>query len=586
MRTVPVVGRPFHTNLIYDKMARKCIYNEEEIIMTVKHIYMIALIAALILSGCGAGAGNTDTSAQQDAAASQTAGAQADNADSGLLRGALNADITTMDVHKTSNDYMVPMNIYDTLFTIRKKDDGSTEIVNSLAESYDLSDDGKTYHFTLRDGVVFSDGTPLTAKDVKFTFERILTLPDSAQTDYAIPIDGAQDLLDGKADSLKGITVEDDHNFSITLSEPYAGFLASLATPSASIYSEKIVTEAGDDFGVLPEKTLGTGPYIVTEWTRGSGLKFEYNPRYWGEEPSVKRVELSIMEPQAMNMAFQKGDLDILDCLLIDSAIVKSIYKTDAYKDHIVSIDRMGTNFFMMNENVEPLNNVQVRKAIQMAIDRESILQSIYDGDGQLEDGIYPTGCLVYNKENQGWLKYDPEGAKKLLTDAGYGDGFDMEICLDTSNTDAVQNTVQVIAQNLNDIGIRANIRSVDHASYLDLRNSGDMSSYLALWLLDFNDPDNIIYTFFGNKDNTKTRSNNYADDAVIARVAAAKTIVDETERNKEYAALEKKLVQDDAVWVPMFSLKHLFVISDRVAEFTPHWAGWSDFYFAQTELK
>ena len=112
------------------------------------------------------------------------------------------------------------------------------------------------------------------------------------------------------------------------------------------------------------------------------------------------------------------------------------------------------------------------------------------------------------------------------------------------------------------------------------------MSSYLALWLLDFNDPDNIIYTFFGNKDNTKTRSNNYADDAVIARVTAAKTIVDETERNKEYAALEKKLVQDDAVWVPMFSLKHLFVKSDRVAEFTPHWAGWSDFYFAQTELK
>ena len=105
---------------------------------------MIALIAALILSGCGAGAGNTDTSAQQDAAASQTAGAQADNADSGLLRGALNADITTMDVHKTSNDYMVPMNIYDTLFTIRKKDDGSTEIVNSLADSYDLSDDALT----------------------------------------------------------------------------------------------------------------------------------------------------------------------------------------------------------------------------------------------------------------------------------------------------------------------------------------------------------------------------------------------------------------------------------------------------------
>jgi peptide/nickel transport system substrate-binding protein len=478
------------------------------------------------------------------------------------------------------------MNVFDTLLSIRKKDDGSTEVVNSLAESYEISGDGKTYHFTLRDGVVFSDGTPLTANDVKFTFERILTLPDSAQTDYAIPIDGARDMLDKKADTLKGINVEDDRNFSITLSEPYAGFLASLATPSTSILSEKIVTEAGDDFGNVPEKTIGTGPYIVKEWTRGSGLKFEYNPKYWGEEPSVKKVEASVMEPQVMNMAFQKGYLDIIDCLFLDSAVVNSTYKTDAYKDRIVTIDRMGLNFLMLNENIEPLGNVQVRKAIQRAIDRESILASIYGGDGIVEDGIYPTGCLVYNKDNQGWLKYDPEEAKKLLSDAGYGSGFDMEICLDSSNADSVKNTVQTMAQNLNDIGIRTTIRSVDHASYLDLRNSGEMSAYMALWLLDFNDPDNIIYTFFGNSDNTKIRSNNYPDDDVIKRVAAAKTIVDETERNKEYADLEKKLVQEDAVWLPLFSLKHLFVVSDRVAHFTPHWAGWSDIYFADTELK
>ncbi len=542
---------------------------------------IIALFTALCITGCG-------TAATQPDSAAQTGGQQlqSDDTDSGLLKVALNADIVTMDVHKTSNDYLLPMNVFDTLFSFVKKDDGSTEIVNSLAESYEISEDGKTYHFKLRDGVVFSDGTPLTAQDVKFTFERMLTLPDSAQTDYAIPIEGAQDMLDGKADTLKGITVEDDLNFSITLENPFAGFLPSLATPSTSIYSEKIVTEAGDDFGVVPEKTLGTGPYIIKEWTRGSGLKFEYNPRYWGDEPSVKKVEASVMEPQVMNMAFQKGDLDILDCLLIDSAIVKSTYKTDAYKDHIVSIDRMGLNFFMLNEKTEPLNNVQVRKAIQQAIDRESILTAIYDGDGKLEDGIYPTGCIGYSNENQGWLKYDPDAAKKLLADAGYADGFDMEICLDSTAADSVKNAVQVIEQNLNAIGIRVTIRSLDHASYLDLRNSGDMSSYMALWLLDFNDPDNIIYTFFGNEDNTKIRSNNYSDKAVIDRVAAAKTIVDETERNKEYAALEKKLIQEDAAWVPMFSLKHLFVTSERVAKFTPHWAGWSDFYFAETELK
>ncbi len=535
--------------------------------MTRKYMAFLALFAAVALAGC------------KDKA-------QADAGQAEPLRLAMSADIVTMDVHKTSIDYMVPMNVFDTLFTFKKNEDGSTQIENDLAEEYELSADGLTYEFTLRDGVVFSDGTPLMASDVKYTFERMLTLPDSAQTDYALVIDGAQDLMDGKADSLRGITVEDNRHFSIKLAKPFAGFIASLATPSTSIFSEKLVTEAGDDFGSIPEKTIGTGPYIIKEWTKGSGLVFEYNPRYWGEEPSVKRVEVSIMDPQVMNMAFQKGDLDILDCMLIDSAIVKSTYKTDQYKDRIVSIDRLGLNFLILNEKIEPLGNVDVRRAIQKAIDRESILSSIYDGDGKLEDGMIPTGCPGYSQNNQGWLTYDPEEAKKILADAGYGDGFDMEIALDSSATDSVKNSIQVVAQNLNDVGIRTNIRSLDHASYLDLRGSGDMPSYWALWILDFNDPDNILSTFFGNKENTKIRSDNYDDDAVIARVTKAKAIVSEGDRNMEYEAIEKKLIEDDAVCVPMFSLKHLFVISERVESFVPHWAGWSDIYFANVTLK
>ena len=575
-----------------DKSDIKLSSIEEENIMFRKPIAGILIMTALCFAGCGAAAGGgagaagADSAGAQNEASGQTDAAGAAGSGDGVLKIAEKTDIVTMDVHKTTNDYLLPMNVFSTLFSIRKNDDGSTEIVNSLVEDHDISEDGLTYHFTLRDGVVFSDGTPLTAQDVKFTFERILTLPDSEQTDYAIPIDGAQELMDGKADSLKGITVEDDRNFSITLVKPYAGFLASLATPAASIYSEKLVTEAGEDFGVVPEKTLGTGPYIIREWNRGSGMVFEYNPRYWGAEPSVKRVEVSVMEPEVMNMAFQKGDLDILDTLLLDNAIVRSTYDPETYKDQMVSIDRMGLNFLILNENISPLDNVKVRQAIQRAIDREAILQAIFDGDGQLEDGIYPTGCLVYNKENQGWLSHDPEAAKKLLADAGYADGFDMELCLDSSAADYVKNALQAIAQNLNDAGIRASIKTIDHASYLDLRNSGEMPAYMALWLLDFNDPDNIIYTFFGNRDNTKLRSDNYSDEEIIERVAAAKTIVDETARNEEYAYLEKKLIQEDAAWVPLFSLKHLFITSGRVADFKPHWAGWSDIYFENVTLK
>lgn len=535
-----------------------------------KKVFSILLITAMVLSLTACGSKNAG-------------GADGDEK---VLRLALNADIVSMDAHVTSNDYIVPMNVFDSLLTIEKEEDGSTKIVPSLAESYEISDDGLTYSFKLRDGVVFSDGTPLTADDVKFTFERILTLPESVQTDFVVLIDGAEDLMAGKADSLKGIDVKDDHNFTITLSASFSGFLAQLATPSTCIYSRKIVTEAGGDFGNICEKTIGTGPYIIKEWERGKSLTFEANPKYWGEAPSAKKVVASVMDPSAMNMAFQKGDLDIIDCIFLDPNVVDSTYRNGKYDDSMVKVDRMGTNFFMLNEAVPPLDNPQVRQAIQMAIDRQSILDSIYNGDGKLEDGIYPTGCVIYSNENQGWLKYDPEGAKKLLGDAGFADGFDMEISLDSSAGNQNSNMVQVIQDNLAKVGINASIKSYDRASYLDLRNSGKAPSYLALWLLDYNDPDNIIYTFFGSKDNTVLRSNNYQDEEVIKRIGDARQIVDPDERAAEYAAIEKKLVQEDAVWVPMFSLKHLFIKGDRVESFKPQWAGWSDMYYKDIVLK
>jgi peptide/nickel transport system substrate-binding protein len=534
-----------------------------------------ALTAALLLGGCGA-------APEQGKPADETS---AQNSSGQVLNIALNSDIVSMDVQKTSNDYLVPMNVFDTLFEVVKHDDGSTSIEKSLVSSYEVSEDGLTYSFTLREGVVFSDGTPLTADDVKFTFERMLTLPDSQQTDYAVAIEGADELMEGTADELTGIKVQDDTHFTITLSEPFAVFLAQLAAPSTSILSRSIVTDAGDDFGIVPEKTLGTGPYIVTSWERGSGLTFSYNPRYWGDEPSVKEVSAKIMDASSMDMAFQKGDLDIIDCLMLDSAVVDSVYKTK-FKDNIVSVDRLGINYLMLNENVEPLGDASVRKAIQMSIDRQSILDAIYSGDGKLEDGVYPSGCLGYSQDNQGWLKYDPDGAKELLKEAGYSEGFDMELALDSGAAVANQNVLQIISQNLSDVGINAVIKNYDHASWLDLRNSGEMESFLALWILDYNDPDNVIYTFFGSKDNTVLRSNNYSDEATMARVAAARGIVDPDERMKEYASLEKKLVMNDAVWVPMFSLKHLFVKSDKVANFVPQWAGWSDMYFKGVTLK
>ena len=506
--------------------------------------------------------------------------------DGKVLNVAWNSDMATMDVCKTTSNYSVPQNIFDRLFDIKLNEDGSTELVNSLVTDYSVSEDGLTYTFTLRDDVQFSDGTPLTASDVAFTFNRMITLEDSVATDWAASIKGAQACLDGEADSLEGLNVVDDHTIEFTLEEPFAGFLNEMAAASCSIVSEKNVTEAGDDFGIDPAKTIGSGPYVITEWVTNDHVTLEANPNYWGEAPSASTVNIKIVpDPSTLSMMYQSGEIDIIDLDYVDSAIVDSTYKT-AYADKLVSGNRLATTYFALNENVEPLNDVNVRKAIQMAIDRQTILDAIYGGAGQLVDGIFPAGLIGYSEENQGQIAYDPEGAKKLLEEAGYADGFEMEISADSSSSQANLNVLQIVAENLAAVGITANIVSYDSASWLDLRKSGEMTSFVSQWTADYNDPDNFIYTFYGNEGNGKLRSLNYPDADVMKRVRDARTIQDVDERNAEYAALEKKIVQEDAAWVPMFSRTHLFAISENVESFVPHWAGYSDFSFSGVTMK
>ena len=505
--------------------------------------------------------------------------ASAEDAEEKVLNIGWNSDMQTMDVHKTTSNYAIPLCIFDRLFEVQLNDDGSTEIAKSLVDDYSISEDGLTYSFTLKDGIVFSDGSALTSEDVQYTFTRMFALDESVQTDFTSSIVGAQALIDGETETLEGFKVVDDLNFEITLDAPYAAFLSVLATPTCCIFSSENVEEAGEDFGIVPEKTIGSGPYVVAEWIPNDSVTLTANPLYWGEPASASKVVCKIYpEASSMNMAFQNGDIDILDCDYIDSAIVDSVYKT-AYADSVVYANRLATSYLTMNENVEPMNDVKVRKAIQMAIDRQSILDAIYGGEGTVIDGIYPAGSIGFTEENQGWLQYDPDGAKALLEEAGYGDGFDLEISADASASSSISNVLQIVAENLQAIGINAHIENYDEAAWLTLRKSGEMPCFTATWTLDYNDPSNIIDTFFSSPTTGTLRSLNYADQEIMDRVSAASSIVDEDERLAEYAALEKKIVEEDAAWIPLYSRAHLFVVNyDKIEHFTPHWAGYSDF--------
>ena len=312
------------------------------------------VLAAVMLCGCFAGA----------------------DEEKGLLRTAIKYDITTMDVAKTTDDYMIPMNVFDRLFETRVQD-GNAVVVPSLCTEYKVSEDGLTYEFTLMDGVVFSNGNALTASDVQYSFERLLILANQ-NTDIPLEVVGGQDVMDKKTETLEGFKVADDTHFTITLSAPNAGFLAELSSPVMSIVDKESMS---DGFGTDPAAMIGTGPYIVTERVANDHYTMVYNEKYRGPEPTVKKIIVKVIEdPNTQNLMFQNGELDLIDLKNQDSAIIQSVYKTQ-YADQMVSAPNVGMIFIALNENNEFLKDVNVRKAIGAAVDVDTIITALYNGE-------------------------------------------------------------------------------------------------------------------------------------------------------------------------------------------------------------
>ena len=545
-------------------------------------ILAAAAAASLLLSGCGGSTSGDGSDAQTEQAGNaegtESAGSTSSGTDtSGFLVVPLVADIQTADVHKTTKDYEIPLNIYDRLVDIEVKEDGSSEIVPSLAESWEISGDALTYTFHLRQGVKFHNGEELTADDVEYSFTRQLSVEGAVNTDFLAQIKGASQLLEGTADQLEGFETVDDYTFTITLSEPYAGFLACLSTPGCSIYNREATEAAGNQFGLDPSVTVGTGPFCLTYWTINDQLVLTRYEDYWKGPSELPGVVIRIVpDTETQRMMFESGELDVVDLDYLPDAVDDF---TTRYPDQIVSGPRVGTTYFTMNQNIEPFQDVRVRKAVQMAIDRQAILDALYGGRGQVENGIYPHGLYGFNSSLPE-ITYDPEEAKALLAEAGYANGFEMQIAADSSASDATNQALEIIQAQLGEIGIQAEIQNMDESTWLATRNSGEMGSFMSTWTADYNDPDNFIYTFFGTPENTKLRSLNYSDTEVMERVQKARTIVDADERIAEYQALEEKIVTEDAAWVPMYSRTHSFAVSKRVQGFEVPWNGLSDCYF------
>ena len=318
-----------------------------------RKLLALVLTSAMILSACGGNAGKTESkksfttstkavssvtdnksgSKASSESTANTSGYKSKNGDIMVLT--LFQNPKTLDIHNTNADYFIPLQIYDRLVEVGKDADGNLTIVPSLAESWDISEDGLTYTFHLRKGVKFHNGEELKADDVLFTINKMMD-PKAANinsSQYEM-IKGANDVLNGKADKVEGVKVIDDYTVAITPAYPYAPFLASMTSAPASIYNRKAVKEGGDKFGFDPQYTVGTGYMKFKDWTQNEEINLVRNDEYFNEPAKFGRVRyLMNIDKSTRSMMFENGELDYMP---IDKTIYDTYVNDPLWKDNLI----------------------------------------------------------------------------------------------------------------------------------------------------------------------------------------------------------------------------------------------------------
>ena len=479
----------------------------------------------------------------------------------------------TVDFQCTSIHYTVAQNVFDRLVEMENDAEGKAQILPSLAESWDLSEDHRCYTFRLRKGVRFSNGSPLTASDVEYTFTRLLTHPDSCNQDVIDCVLGAHALESGEADRLEGFQVLSELAFTVTLEQPFEAFLACLSMPGASILDAETTEKAGDRFGIDPTWTIGTGSFILRSWVPGKGMILTANEDCWKGAPKCAGLDLRFMiDQEEIRLLFENGGLDLLDLEEVGRAAEYFLHGS-VYRDRLYEVHRVGITYIALNETVEPLADVRVRKALQLALNRRVLLDAAYGGRGWLENGIMPHGLSGFNPD-LAELPYDPEQAKSLLAEAGYPDGFAFHFSVSAASPMSEMDMVRAAVSMWEDVGVHASVDVLDAREFMRRRKNGEIECFQATWTADFNDPDNFFYTFFGNEENTRFRSLCYPRTEIMQRVRDARMISDPDARLEEYRELERIIVQEDCAWIPLFTRLRFYVTSERLNGMCSYWNG------------
>lgn len=456
--------------------------------------------------------------------------------------------------------------IFETLFEY----DEDLELQPKLAKSYETSKDGKTWTITLKEGIEFHDGTPFDAEAVVFNFERWM----DPNNPYHIGDFPYYPFLYGgfKGDDghlVQEVTAINSYKVEIKLTEEVAPFISYLAVPMFGIASPQAIKENPEKFY---ENPVGTGPFTFDSWSRNDKIVLKKNENYHVEgQPYLDEMIFTVVPDNGARVnALQTGEVDMIDGMNPEDA--------DMVESHdglnIVKRPSFTNGYMMFNTEKAPFDDVLVRRAVNMAIDKESIVEGFYNGYAEVAEQPIPPVLWGYNDEIE-VDAFNVEEAKALLKEAGYEDGFKTEIWTMSNPRPYIPQPMKIaeaIQSNLEDIGIEAEIVSYEWATYLEKTGEGEHPMAMFGWTGVMADPDNFLYPNLSATNAEKPANNRafYQDEQFTNLLEEARVTFDQDKRATLYKEAQE-IFQKDMPWVMLADTTPPLGVANYVGGFVPH---------------
>lgn len=442
-------------------------------------------------------------------------------------------------------------NVSEPLLTTNADGSLSPTLLTALPE---VSEDGMTYSFELLPDVKFHNGETLKASDVKYSYERLVKLAKMAT--LLENVVGYEELSNGTADELSGIQVQDDTHFTIQLTKPYAPFASVLSTAYCAIYPEAACEEAGDTWGM--QTLYGTGPFKMDSYQTGVGVTLSRFDDYHDGAVALDGVDYKFIEDvNTQVLEYQAGNVDYVD---VDPSIYPVYSSNPELAEQMHGFQPTGN--YSLSANVKTFPDAKVRQAIALSIDRKAICDSILHGTATVPTSYIPSGIIGHD-DTLPEFEYDPETAKALLAEAGYPDGIDVRVTVNTKYQGNVA-IATAFQEQAKAAGINIEVEQVDSAAWSDMKKNGGVDCSISNWYVDYSDPESMLYPMTKTDTNSSFWHNDEFDKLLEDGIATT----DAEERQEIYAKAEHIMTREDWATTPIYNETKFYLLNPSITGF------------------